>query len=55
MLSSFDSEWYERMTLKALIIFSVETNLSLIGLMFRWPIIVFKKLSTLCLQISRIS
>ena len=38
---------------KALIIFLAETNLLLIELIFRLPIIVFKALSILCLQICR--
>ena len=37
------------------IIFSTKTNLLLIELIFRWPIIVFKAFSVLCLRIRRMS
>ena len=52
MQSNFDSEI--RKISKALIIFSTKTNLFLIELIFRWPIIVFKA-SILCLRIRRMS
>ena len=53
MQSNFDSEI--RKISKALIIFSTKTNFFLIELIFRWPIIVFKALSILCLRICRMS
>ena len=53
MQSNFDSEI--RKISKALIIFSTKTNLFLTELMFRWPIIVFKTFSILCLRIRRMS
>ena len=37
------------------IIFSTKRNLFLIELIFRWPIIVFKAFSVLCLRIRRMS
>ena len=51
--SNCDSEI--RKISKALIIFSTKTNFFLIELIFRWPIIVFKALSILCLRIRRMS
>ena len=51
MQSNFHSKI--RKISKALIIFLAETNLLLIELIFRLPIIVFKALSILCLQICR--
>ena len=51
MQSNFDSEI--RKISKALIIFSPETNLILIELIFRWPITIFKVMSILCLRICR--
>ena len=53
MQANFDSEI--RKISKALIKFSTKTNLFLIESIFRWPIIVFKALSTLYLGIRRTS
>ena len=47
MQSSFDSEI--RKISKALMMFSTKTNL------FRWPIVVYKALSILCLRMRRMS
>ena len=51
--SNFDSEI--KKISKVLIIFSTKTNLFLIELIFRWPVIVFKALSVLFLWIRTMS